>query len=286
MAGLRARLSERIYGRIVGRWRSGALDDRAFKRAYRLRAQSIVQPVMVLVFLVPAVGDWLSRDLSFQGHLERLPMWGILYVVFAFAVGVRVDAFARYGVSDEILRRNRRVAEENPKADFETGAPRRDVALRPGAYPVAISYANWVIGVAGGTSALMAALAMWDTRAVILLFVLVPLVIWGLVLRFDRRVYLEISPEGVWCRAWGKERFAFTDFKAVYPRQRQGRQGVTLVPRATTTLAPRLSWWGRYLLRSGEGVPAHAGTLTIWTTVVGLHQDTVLRELQAAIVRT
>jgi hypothetical protein len=285
MTSLRQRLSDRVYGEIVARWRSGALDDRAFTRAYRLRAQSVIQPVMVLVFLVPAIGDWLSRELSFHDHLQRLPMWGILYGVFALAVGVRVDSFARFGARDELLRRNRRLAEDNPKLDLTGGPPRGSKALTAGAYPVATSYANWVIGVSGGTSALMAAGATFYPRVGIFLVVTVPMIVWGLVLRFDRRVYLDISPDGVWCRAWGKTRFAFTEFKAIYPRQRSHRQGVTLVPRSATALGSRLSWWGRYLLRSGEGVPAHAGTLTIWTTVVGLNRDALMRELQAAIVR-
>jgi len=33
IGGLRKRWSDRVYGGIVARWRTGALDDRAFERS-------------------------------------------------------------------------------------------------------------------------------------------------------------------------------------------------------------------------------------------------------------
>jgi hypothetical protein len=73
--GLRQRLNDRVYGRVIGRWRSGELEDRAFERAYRLRAQSIIQPLMLALVVTIAAADWLGRDVPFAEHVERLPVW-------------------------------------------------------------------------------------------------------------------------------------------------------------------------------------------------------------------
>ncbi len=58
------------------------------------------------------------------------------------------------------------------------------------------------------------------------------------------------------------------------------------MPLAPAAVAPRLSWWGRHLLGSGEYVPAHAGTLTLWTTRVGLDRSRVLSGLRRAIAES
>jgi len=39
-----------------------------------------------------------------------------------------------------------------------------------------------------------------------------------------------------------------------------------------------------YSLRSGDGIPAHAGTLTLWTTRIGVDRDAFMRGLQSRIV--
>ncbi len=46
----------------------------------------------------------------------------------------------------------------------------------------------------------------------------------------------------------------------------------------------RIEWLARYSLRSGDGIPAHIGSLTLWATQVGLNRDTLMRELQVRIV--
>ena len=81
-----------------------------------------------------------------------------------------------------------------------------------------------------------------------------------------------------------RKRWCFDQFKAVYPRQNRFQMGVVLVPRSTAELAPALSWLGRYSLRSGDGIPAHAGTLTLWTTRIGVDRDAFMRGLQSKIV--
>jgi hypothetical protein len=296
--GWRQRLNDRIYGKIVARWRVGELDDRAFERAYRWRAQSIVQPLMLVVMGAPAIGDWLSRDLSFSEHVGRLGMWLVLYVVFALAVGARVYSFAKFGSRDLVLRRNREHAERNPKhgmpASTSTsmsmsmstkGAAMGGATLAHGRYPISPRFAARILLLALGVDVVSGGLAVYTQRLSFALILAGIITLWGLFLLLDRRIYLDVSPEGVWCRAWGTQRYRFDQFKTVYPRERLLNSGLVLVPRAPAELAPTLSWWGRYLMRSGEGIPAHAGTLTVWTNRVGLDRDAFLRAVQSEIVK-
>jgi hypothetical protein len=138
------------------------------------------------------------------------------------------------------------------------------------------------VSASGGV--LVGALAFVNPACLYLVPLFAALVLWGLFLLFDRRPYVDISADGIFCRSWGRLHYRFDLFKAVYPRQGRGQRGVVLVPRAPAELAPTLSWLGRYNLRSGENVPAHAGTLTIWTTRIGVDRDTFMRALQSRIV--
>ncbi len=287
----RRRLNDRVYGKIVERWRAAELDDRAFERAYRWRAQSLIQPVMVVVMVMPAVGDWLSRDLSLSAHVERLGMWLILYAVFALAVGLRVDSFARFGSRDFLLRRNRERAEQNPAQGMVPASKSKSTSTNGGAplaygrYPIAPHFARRILLMAVGVDVVAGGLTAYLERPSFALFAAALVTLWALFLLVDRRIHLDVSPEGVWCRAWGPKRYRFDQFKTVYPRKRTINIGVVLVPRAPAELATTLSFWGRYLMRSGEGVPAHAGTLTIWTNRVGLDRDAFLLGVQAEIVK-
>jgi hypothetical protein len=282
--GLRQRLNDRVYGRVIGRWRSGELEDRAFERAYRLRAQSIIQPLMLALVVTIAAADWLGRDVPFAEHVERLPVWLVVYAVLALLVGVRVDGFARFGSRNEILTRNRAAAEKNPRLDLQSGKPIHSAVLVQTSYPIAAAYARWLMTVSASGGVLVGALAFVNPACLYLVPLFAALVLWGLFLRFDRRPYVDISADGIFCRSWGRLHYRFDLFKAVYPRQGRGQRGVVLVPRAPAELAPTLSWLGRYNLRSGENVPAHAGTLTIWTTRIGVDRDTFMRALQSRIV--
>jgi hypothetical protein len=109
---------------------------------------------------------------------------------------------------------------------------------------------------------------------------------WGVYQRLDNRPYLDISPEGIWCRRWGPERIGFDALKAVYLRKSGLNLGVALVPRAPEALKAELSLRGRLSLRSGDfGVTtAHAGTLTIWANRLDLPAADLLAALQSLVV--
>jgi hypothetical protein len=283
--GFRQRLNDRVYGRVIQRWRSGVLEDTAFERAYRLRAQAIVQPLMFALIAAVAAADWLERDLAFAEHVARLPMWLIVWAMVAFVVGLQVDRFARFGSRNEILVRNRAAAEKNPRLDHQTGKPSGSFVLVQASYPIAASYASWVMTISVSGGVLVGALAILNPDCLLFLPFFGALTLWGLFLRLDRRPYVAISADDIFCRSWGPLHYRFDLFKAVYPREGRHQSGVVLVPRAPAELARTLSWLGRYNLRSGENVPAHAGTLTIWTTKIGVDRDAFLRGLQSRIVR-
>jgi hypothetical protein len=283
--GFRQRLNDRVYGRVIERWRAGALEDVAFERAYRLRAQAIVQPLMLTLVVAVAAADWLGRDGSFAEHVARLPVWLVVYGMIAFVVGVQVDRLARFGSRNEILSRNRAAAEKNPRLDLQSGKPSPPAVLVQTSYRIAASYATWVMTLSCSGGVLTGALAAVNPSCAYLLPLFAALALWGLFLRFDRRTYVDISADGIFCRSWGPLHYRFDLFKAVYPRQGRGQRGVVLVPRSPAELAPTLSWLGRYNLRSGENVPAHAGTLTLWTTRIGVDRDTFMHGLQSRIVR-
>jgi hypothetical protein len=284
MPGVRQRLNDRVYGRVIQRWRAGELQDAAFERAYRLRAQSIVQPLLLALVLAVAAADWRGRDVSFSEHVARLPVWLILYGTFALAFGIRIDQFARFGARNEILVRNRAAAEQNPRLDPQSGKASRPAVLVQATYPTAPSHANRLMVLSCSGGVLTAALSFLNPACLYVVPVFAALALWGLFLRFDRRPYVDISADGISCRSWGPLHYRFDLFKAVYPRQGRGQLGVVLVPRAPAQLAPTLSWLGRYNLRSGENVPAHANTLTLWTSRIGVDRDTFLRGLQARIL--
>lgn len=105
-------------------------------------------------------------------------------------------------------------------------------------------------------------------------------------MRLDRRPYLVVSAEGIWCRAWGNQQHGFNEFKAVYPRQNGLQRGVAFVPRSPAEFRHRLSWLARYSFRTGDGFSAHVGALTLWTTRVGLNRDGLLKALQVEIHKT
>lgn len=279
-------LTDRLYGDLVRRWRGGELDDSGFERACRWRGQVIVQPAFALVMALPATLDWIHRDLPLRAHLERLAIWLVLWVAFGLAVGVRVDQAVGIGTRDLILRRHRALVEQDAGAAPTPGAAGVDATLPYGRYPTATAFANRLLGLCLGGTVLFGLLAKVYPGVLIPALAFAALTLWTLVLRLDRRIYLEISPEGVRCRTWGKQCLPFALFKAAYSRENSLQEGVVLVPRVPAAVAPRLSWWGRHLLESGEYVPAHAGTLTLWTTRVGLDQNRVLSGLRRAIAES
>jgi hypothetical protein len=147
-----------------------------------------------------------------------------------------------------------------------------------------VRFANKVLGF--GAAALVVAFALHGLNANLdwLLPIFALLTAWGAFMRLDRRRYLVISAEGVWCRAWGKELHRFSEFKAVYPRQNRLQRGVAFVPQSPTEFRRSLSWAARYSMRTGDGIPAHEGTVTLRATRVGLNRDDLLRALSAEIL--
>jgi hypothetical protein len=205
-------------------------------------------------------------------------MFGIFWV----ATGAVIDRNARFGTRDMVLRRVREQAERQQSLAVPI-TPDGLPWLEFRSYTRTTRYWNRTLLRVVVGNGLIALLALLNPRAPLLLFITGPTLLWTLIARFDRRPYLDFSREGIWCRAWGKGRFPFHDFKAAYPRQdRLGEQGVVLVPRDSKALIPKPSWQSLVLL-SGTQMPAHAGTMTIWTSQVGLDRDSILRGIQAEL---
>lgn len=284
--GLRQRIHDRLYGDVVERWRAGTLDDRQFGRAYRLRAQKFVPLAFVVPFLLACIGDWLEHDISLAEHLERVANFALIFGVFWLLIAAIIDRNASFGVRDMLLRRVRDDAEREQQRGAIQPLTVGDGGLLLGSYRRTTRYWNRALLQIAAYNVFVAVLMTFISRAQFFLVISLPLLLWALVARFDRRPYLEITAEGIWCRAWGKPRLAFQDLKAAYARRNSlGEQGVVLIPKDAAALAPKLSLNGRLLLRSGENVPAHAGTLTIWTSKVGLDQGSLLRGLQAELAK-
>jgi hypothetical protein len=284
--GLRQRIHDRLYGDVVQRWRSGTLDDRQFGRAYRLRAQKYVPLAFVLPFVLASIGDWLERDISLSQHLERVANFALIFGIFWLPIAAVIDRNARWGVRDMLLRRGRDAAERQQQRAVAQPQATGTSGLVLGSYRRTTRYWNRRLLQVAAYNALVALLSTVISRAQLFLVISLPLLLWTLLARFDRRPYLEITAEGIWYRAWGKQRLPFQDFKAAYTRQdRLGEKGVVLIPKDPANLTRKLSLEGRLSMRSGENVPAHAGTLTIWTSKVGLDQDLLLRGLQAKLAK-
>ena len=281
--GLKQRLHVWIYGDMVERWRAGKLDDRQFGRAYRLRSQRLGLSMPGL-FALAALGDWLDHpELSVVEHLPRVGDFALLFGVMWLGVAALLEGVARFVVANTLLDRDRgdalRQQREAPVIEAASSSPH----LEFGSYTRTTWFWNQVLLRAGAVVALSAVLSLWSPRAQFFLVLAVFLLLLSLLARFDRRPYLDISPEGIWCRAWGKQRLPFHDFEAAYTREDGIGGGVVLIPHTPAELALKLSWGGRLALRNGERVPAHRGTLTIWTSRVGLDCDSILQGIRAEL---
>jgi hypothetical protein len=270
------------------RWRAGDLDDETFERGQRARARNTVL-VVVAVFLV-GLAAWSVNDRRGR-HLEVEVAPLLLMLGFvAFLGGVlalRAGRFAHAAARNLVLQRNRARVEANPAQPL-TARVGRDGASIYGRYRRSPAFAYRVLGAAALCLALTASLGFGygvTDRFIFLAALSSGLALWGLFIRLDRRVYLDVSAEGISCRPWGPQRLAFGDFKAVYPRRNSMQTGIVFVPRALDELRRKLPWYGRLALRSGGGVQAHVGTLTLWTTRVGVARDPLLRGVQAEILR-
>jgi len=284
-----------LRDRNTARWRAGEIDDRTFERAQAAWTRKIMLGVFAVVLVACGVGLTLDR---LNRHLEiDFALLGVVLGFIAF-LGVyaayRAGQFAHNAARNMVLQRNRDRVVANPARDLTGGG-----AVRPsdrvghkaarfyGTYKRSKRFAYFVLS--GGTFCLSIPTMIivrygLDGQALLLGAGAVGVVLWGLFLRFDRRDYLKISAAGLWCRAWGKQEHAFTEFKAVYPRQNATQQGIVFVPQNLEQFRRRLPWYGRVALRGGGGVQAHAGTLTLWTTRVGVARDPLLRALQTEIV--
>lgn len=210
----------------------------------------------------------------------------MIFGIFWLPIAAVIDRNARFGVRDMLLRRGRDAAEREQQRVVIQAQDAGASGLVLGSYRRTTRYWNRMLLLIAAYNAFVALLTTVIPRAQLFLLISVPGLLWALVARFDRRPYLELTTEGIWCRAWGKQRLPFQDFKAAYARKNSlGEQGVVLIPRDPAALTPKLSLNGRLALRSGENVPAHAGTLTIWTSKVGLDRDSLLRSLQAELAR-
>jgi len=281
--GLKQRIHVWIYGDIVERWRTGKLNDRQFGNAYRRRARRL-SLFMLGFFALAVIGDWLDhRDLSVVEHLPRVGDFALLFGVMWLGVAALFDGLARFVVANTLLNRDRGDALRQQREAPAIEAPYSSPHLEFGSYTRTTWFWNQVSLRAGALAALTAVLSLWTPRAQVLLAGAAFLLLLSLLARFDRRPYLDISPEGIWCRAWGKQRLPFHDFKAAYTRQDGIGEGIVLIPHTPAELAPKLSWEGRLALRNGERVPAHRGTLTIWTSRVGLDCDSTLQGIRAEL---
>jgi len=285
--GWHERLYNRVHAARIDRWRRGELDADGFIRAQKAWARNFVFILFGVITGIGIVGDWLTHDRSREEQLTHALTLGGLLTLFGLVFAYRLSRFAGFGAYDFLVRRQREAAERHPEKDL-TSAPPGGVtpALTSGfgSYQRATAFGNRVVllalfanGALGGVMVMRPHL-MW--MAPIMAFVLVG----AIYKRLDRRPFLDVSAEGIWCRAWGPRRQPFSAFKAVYPGETRLKSGVIFVPRSVAALKRTLPWTARYALRAGDGVPANAGTLAIWTTEVALDRDTFMREMQARIV--
>ncbi|MEO8980769.1 MAG: hypothetical protein ABI548_14435 [Polyangiaceae bacterium] len=287
----------KFRGRSIALWQEGKLDDRAFERAQIVRARTLTAALFaVLIVLVAAavVAGNLSDHTPVRLEQMLLVTGGL--AVFGVVIVFRVGRFAHVGARNLVLARNRARAEANPAQGLPKTAP--GAAAVParyfGTYRRSLRYACTVLGISGVGFVIFGSLAYWyDTNGyefnpmvVMLGAAFVGIAIYGLYMVVDRRAYLELSADGIWCRAWGKERFPFSHFKTVYARQRQLQRGIVFVPRNPEEFQKKLSVGARLMFRNGGGggVQAHARTVTLWTTQVDVPRDALLREVQAAVV--
>jgi hypothetical protein len=282
---------ERLYARVhatrIARWRQGELDADGFVRAQKAWAGKLVLALFGVIAAVAIVADWSTHERSREEHLTHaLVLLGLL-TLFGLVFAFRVSRFAGFGAYNFLVRRRREAAEHHPEMDLTSppaGAVTPALTFGFGSFQRSISFGNRLLllallanGVLGGL------IAMRPERSWMAPFLVFVLAI-ALYKRFDRRPFLDVSAEGIWCRAWGPRRQPFSAFKAVYPGESRMKSGVIFVPRSVAELKRTLPWMARYTLRAGDGVPANAGTLAIWTTEVTIDRDRFMREMQARIL--
>jgi len=270
--------------RHLARWRAGEIDDATFERNQVQAVWKAFGLIFAVIILVSVLG-LASEGKSLTHLLRAAGLIALLGVIVAFRVG----RMAAYGVRTALLQRDRERVEADPAAPLVQPAQMPLVAERfYGVHRRSIRYTHSLMVRTGGIGVITLALGTWIGVTPLVTFlgiVAAGLALWCVYLRLDRRPFLEISAEGLWCRAWGKQRLGFEDFKAVYPRQNRWDRGISLVPRDRERLRRRLSWLGRLQLRSGGGQMAvHGGTLTLWANRVDLPQADLLRTIQAAII--
>lgn len=285
--GWSQRLYERVHRRRIERLRRGELDGAGFERAQRAWARKLILLLFGILILVAAGMDWLTSTRPRAEQLERTLCLVGIFAVLGIVIALRVSRFARFGARNFLIRRTRELAERNPALDFTSrpGEGRQPIAsLADGTHRLSTSHANRVLVLAMVASLLLGGVVMARPALIWIAPILTVVLGRALFMRFDRRPFLEISPEGIWCRGWGPQRHPWRIFKAIYPRQNRLQRGVSFVPHSVPEFGRTLSWLARYSLRSGDGIPAHVGSLTLWATQVGLDRDALMRELQARIV--
>jgi len=286
-AGWSERLYERVHRRRIERLRRGELDGAGFEQAQRAWARNLVLLLFAVFTLVAAGMDWGTSTRPRAEQVERtLYLVGIV-VVMGVVIAIRVSRFARFGARNFLIRRMRQVAESNPALDLTSGpaaGTKPIVSVADGTHRLSASHGNRVLMLAAVAS--LAFGGVMTARPALLWIAPILAVVVGraIFMRFDRRPFVEISPEGIWCRGWGPQRHPWHTFKAIYPRQNRLQRGVAFVPHSVPEFSRTLSWLARYSLRSGDGIPAHVGSVTLWATQVGLNRDALMRALQARIV--
>lgn len=271
--------------RYTVRWRSGEIDDATYLHLQKRAVWNAFVPVFGVLIVVCVIGlasegKPLTELLAIAGFLA------LIGVTFAW----RLSGLAAFAVRNEMLQRYRERVEADPAAPLVEPAARPQVPGRfYGVHRRSNRYTHGLMVRTAFLGAIVFGLWRWSgvTPALVVFAGLwVYLALWCIFLRLDRRPFLELSAEGIWCRAWGTKRLSFADFKAVYPRQNRWDQGLSLVPRDREQLRVKLSWLGRLHLRSGAGggVAAHVGTLTLWANRVDLPQAELLRAIQGEIV--
>jgi len=284
-----------LRDRNAERWRAGEIDDKTFERDQAAWARKIMFGVFGVLLVVCAVG--LSIDRLNRGLEIDIASLGLVLGFIAFiglVTAYRVGQFAHASARNMVLKRNRDRVVANPAQDLTGAGP-----LRPsdragpkatrfyGAYKRSKTYGYFVLTLGAIASTISTMMGLYfgiGGQLVMVGSASLGVVLWGIFLLLDRRDYLKISSEGIWCRGWGTQQHAFAEFKAVYPRRNATMQGIVFVPRNLEQFRRRLPWYGRIALRGGGGVQAHVGTMTLWTTRVGVAQAPLLRALQAEIV--
>jgi hypothetical protein len=279
----RTSLFDRIHRGRIARWRAGEISDRDLLREHLRWMWKLVAGLFLATFAFGALMLWIEHGHDWPaGKLVEmlLLVFGILAIV-GVTLGLRLRGFVRMGAQNLFIERDRVRVEKQAEERALTPSTEGDSMPRVyGRFRRSLRHGGVVLALA---SAILGAGAALDHPMLLILGGLCT--ICSVYLLIDRRIHLELSSAGIWCRSWGPQRYPYYEFKAVYARRRTLLEGVVLVVCSPDKLERSLSFTARLSLKSGDGMPAHKGTLTVWASKFGLPPDKLLASLAADVAK-